>query len=280
MAVVLLIDMLGSREKWQTGGLEAAKAAFDRFSRIVVDAARQEPVRSVIGGGIETDSAVLICAEAPAALRIAQRMFLCALDSQRGGAGERLWLRGSLTTHKGDRTIRHSSPVDSPLQALRVFTYHEQVFDAISIEKSGFKGMRLLVRDELVDQRTQDAFRIPFGKRTFIPFRRLRHSTYPHVVGGDLQDFLWMASGDDVEWRKRALQMADLLRFAASSPEEFAHAAATQVVFHEVQAMQQSMQSRANRVARRNEKKGKGGKTKASSEGGTRPADRHAPRSG
>lgn len=105
--------------------------------------------------------------------------------------------------------------------------------------------MRLLIREEIINDRVRAAFRIQYGKNSFIPFRRLRHSNYPKTIEGNLIDFLWMAEGDDREWSNIMIHMTSRLRYSARDPEEFIHAAATQVVFHECAAIRQSVKVRA-----------------------------------
>jgi hypothetical protein len=127
---------------------------------------------------------------------------------------------------------------------VEITTYSPPLLTAISVEKSGFKGMRLLVDGALITKPIRAAWKIPIGKRTFIPFRRLRHSVYP-AMGDRFEDFLWMASGDNEEWDDRKIVMAKRLRLAGNDPEEFAQAAATQVVFHECDAILQSLRKRS-----------------------------------
>ncbi len=116
------------------------------------------------------------------------------------------------------------------------------------MEKSGFKGMRLLVNLELVTTHVQNEMRLAFGKRTLIPFRRLNYSYYPERVSEGYTDFLWMACQSEEEWQDRTLRMTSRLRYAARDEEELAQAAATQIVFHECAAIRQSVISRSDRA--------------------------------
>lgn len=108
--------------------------------------------------------------------------------------------------------------------------------------------MRLLVAQELLASSVKKYFRIPFNGYSFIPFRRLRHASYPDVQIYKLVDFLWMATESDDEWAEVSMDMTYRLRYSASDPEEFSQAAATQVVFHECGAIRQSIKSRAMRA--------------------------------
>ncbi|MEM9380479.1 MAG: hypothetical protein AAGB93_11070, partial [Planctomycetota bacterium] len=115
--------------------------------------------------------------------------------------------------------------------------------DAIAVERSGFKGMRVLIDDRLVDRALKDHFKIATKTAPLIPFRKLGHSGYPESVAGGFQDFFWMAAPPD-EWEVLAKQMAKRLRWAAKDSEEFVHAAATQVVYHEVLSIKLSLASK------------------------------------
>ena len=58
---VLFIDMLGTRARWQTGGSQAARSAFDCFREIVSGKLQESNSAKVVAGGIESDSAAFLC---------------------------------------------------------------------------------------------------------------------------------------------------------------------------------------------------------------------------
>lgn len=245
MRVVLFIDMLGARRRWLAGGAREATRFFNRFARLVVAAARGEPVGTVTGGGIETDAAMLVCTSTAAALRIVRQAFLWAFRTPRDLRTPRLWLRGSLVPYDGATALRHRSALSAPLESMDVHTYSAAALDAISVEKAGVKGMRLVIREELIDADARGAFRVSFDGLSFIPIRRLEHVGYPKLADGDLVDFLWMASAGADVLRETSQAMATRLRYAAADAEESAQAAATQVVFHECMAIWRSVEGKA-----------------------------------
>jgi hypothetical protein len=100
-----------------------------------------------------------------------------------------------------------------------------------------------------------DAFRVEVGRRRLIPFKQLANSIYPGRIAPDYQDFLWMATADPAEWEKDKVQMASRLRWSSANNEEFIHAAATQVIFHECEAI---MRSLLRRTAKRGGGAGRG----------------------
>jgi hypothetical protein len=141
----------------------------------------------------------------------------------------------------------HTRPCDA--KQLSIFVYSHELLDAVSVEKSGFKGMRLLIRDSLVTEELKEDFAISFGRSKMYSLRRLRHSSYPSH-GDGLQDYLWPAVPEPGTWKEKQMTMSRRLRDSNSDPEEFAQAAATQVVFHEVAALLAASLHRA-RAARR-----------------------------
>jgi len=72
-------------------------------------------------------------------------------------------------------------------------------------------------------------------------FRRLLDSQYPRNISDTHLDYLWMASEDPEQRRSLEILMSQRLRLACPDLEEFAQAAATQVVFHEYSAMMGSL---------------------------------------
>lgn len=252
MAVILFIDMLGARKRWQCGGVGEAVPVFYRFKRLVNVAARGAPSGEVLGGVIETDAAMLVCRSTVEAARIAQRLYLGAFASRLNPRTHRDWYRGCIVPHADGEFLRTGDPLREPVQEVMTFRYSESALEAVSVEKSGFKSMRLLVKIELVDANVQAQMKIPFGTHTLSPFRKLNYSYYPRTVAGKYTDFLWMACQSDSDWHDLTLHMASKLRYAARDQEELAQAAATQIVFHECAAIRQSVIGRAKRVEEEN----------------------------
>lgn len=251
MAVILFIDMLGARKHWLNGGVDESMPTFFRFKKRVSAAARRSPAGEVLDGVIETDAAMLVCQSTIEAACIARRLFLDAFDTRMNSTVPRDWYRGCIVPHSEGDFLRSGQPLRSPLQNINAFRYSESALEAVSVEKSGFKGMRLLVKGDLIDSTVHAKMKIPFGTHTLIPFRKLSHSYYPSRVAGEFTDFLWMACQPDSEWYDLALHMTSRLRFAGRDPEELAQAAATQIVFNECAAIRQSVISRAERAAAR-----------------------------
>ena len=200
MAVILFVDMLGARRRWQSGGVAESMPAFYRFRKMVNIAARRAPAGEVLDGVIETDAAMLVCQSAVEAARIAQRLYLGAFVGRMNYNAPRYWFRGCIIPHADGDFLRAGDNLREPVQEITAFRYSESALEAVSVEKSGFKGMRLLVRTDLIDATVHAQMKIPFGTHTLIPFREFNYSHYPARVAGAYTDFLWMAcqsgSGD------------------------------------------------------------------------------------
>jgi hypothetical protein len=245
MSVILFVDLLGARSRWQRGGIDTALNAFDHFTRFMIAAAKPD-LRAVVDGAIETDAAAFVCSDLNVALSIAQRAFMRAFETPKGDQSERLWIRGAIVP-AGEGALRTERSAYGDAGNVKIFTYSREFFDAVSVEKSGFRGMRLLVRGSLLTAQARKTITIPIGDRSLVPIKRLRHSTYPPGTVGDLQDFLWMASSQPADWERVQRIMSSRFRDSTEDHEEFAQAAATQVLFHEASAIFQSVHFKANR---------------------------------
>ena len=154
MAVVLFIDLLGARRRWHSGGVAEAMPAFYRFKRLVNTASRRAPAGEILDGLIETDAAMFVCRTAVEAARIGQRLYREAFASRFNHQASRDWYRGCIVAFPDGEFLRKGDVLREPVQTVTAFRYSEAALEAISVEKSGFKGMRLLIERELVDATT------------------------------------------------------------------------------------------------------------------------------
>jgi hypothetical protein len=151
--------------------------------------------------------------------------------------------------------LRATRTFHKPLEQVEIAHYEPELFDAVAIEKSGIKGMRLLVDKTLLAPAIVNEYRVRIGELSFIPFKRLRNSYYPRNIADTHIDYLWMVREDHDARSAMDILMGSRLRIAASDPEEFLQAAATQVVFHESAAMIGSIESRLTYQAKRKARK-------------------------
>ena len=239
---LLYLDLLGVRAQWHAGGRVAAEAAFVQFRSALQKALQQEAGVVVLHGGVESDSAAVVFANTEQAIRVGRRLYRNVFLTPGKAKDQRLWVRGAIMPAPAVARLRTSAPLPAPYQALEAFSYEPELLEAIAVEKSGIKGMRLIISDALLTSKLRSQFAIQIGKENLIPFKQLANSSYPGRVRTGFSDILWMMDGQT--WQDTQVQMGKRLRWAANNPEEFIQAAATQVVFHECEAIAVSLRRR------------------------------------
>lgn len=242
--VILFIDMLGVRSRWHKGGREAAEAAFQAFRNLVAFSLKGSEAAAVPSGIVETDAAALTCSSTEIALDIGKRLYRATFEQTARNFDNRFWLRGAIVPRTSARPLRTGTHFGAALSQVEIVLYDQELLDAIQVEKSGIKGMRLVVDKTLVTPELNRKLAIHVGALNFIPIKRLRNSSYPGKVADGYLDYFWMASGNEDESTRLDRLMALRLRHAAKDAEEFAQAAATQVLFHECAAIIGSLRTR------------------------------------
>ncbi|MCP5489321.1 MAG: hypothetical protein H7A43_11820 [Verrucomicrobia bacterium] len=242
--VILFVDMLGVRSRWHEGGRDAAEAAFQAFRNLIAYSLRGAPPSQVIRGVVETDAAAITCSSVDVALDIGRRLYLATFQQTERNLDNRYWLRGVIAPLTSDRPLRTETHFAASISQVDIVIYDQELLDAIQVEKSGIKGMRLLVDRTLVTPELNRQLAITVGTFKFIPIKRLRNSSYPGKVADGYLDYFWMASGNEDTSTRFDRLMALRLRHASKKSEEFAQAAATQVLFHECAAIIGSLRTR------------------------------------
>ncbi len=251
MSVLLTIDLLGATTRWRSGDPGDAAALFDDFADLVLDTVGSMDVADQIHGDIEANWCSLLCPTIEAALALSRRIFRRAWLDPRSADDMRLWMRASVSPSDDD-AIRHTGP-DEELAQIRRTTATPSLMRSLAALRGGLQGMRILVDESLLSDPLRGMFRVPLGRLGFIPFRRMNFTPYPATLKRTWQDFLWMAD-TQTEWVNYTLRMKQRLLWTANDPGEALEAAATQVVFHEVDAIVQS-------VVRKNTMRGDDGRS-------------------
>jgi hypothetical protein len=248
--IVAFLDLLGVRARWHAGGRDSAEAAFARLEALVGDTLTRLAPKSLRDGAIETDSAALVFGATEDALAFIRELFTDAFAAPSRAKDERLWMRGTVTAIQNPGPLRHSAQLAGHGK-VRVYRLDGGLLDAIAVEKSGFKGMRIVVEESLLTPAVREHFHVQAGSRTLVPFKSLTNSVYPRRIAHVYEDFLWMARTEEAEWRKLKRSMSDRLRWSAQDGEEFLQAASTQVVFNETAAIFRSLEARPKRRRKR-----------------------------
>lgn len=246
MTTLLLLDLLGSRDRWRHGGPALVERVFDHFHNLVCDAARGLDAAPELRGDLEGDRAAIWCPNAETALALGRRLFRRTFLEPRSPDDLRLWLRGVVCDASEGQTARTIEPEPpSELPGLHRHVFGPGMQDALSVLYSGFQGMRLLVANSLLHDNLRGRFRIPLGRLGVIPFRKLNHSPYPASIHRNYQDCLWMAETQQ-EWGTYESRMTMRMLWSARNPQEFSQAAATQGVFHETLLILKSVARKAS----------------------------------
>lgn len=238
MSVLLTIDLLGAGSRWRRGDPGDAAALFDDFADLVLDTTASMDVADQITGDVEGSWCSLLCPSVEAALALARRIFRRAWLDPRNSEELRLWMRAAVGPCD-DPAIRHVAP-DDELPKIRRTTGTPSLMRNLAAIRGGLTGMRILVDEGLLTDQLRGMFRVPLGRLGFIPFRRMNFTPYPQTLRKTWQDFLWMAD-TQTEWGNYTMRMKQRLLWSSHDADENAEAAATQIVFHEVDAIVQSV---------------------------------------
>lgn len=238
---LLFLDLLGVKSHWSSGGRAAAQARFSQFEALISATLSIPGITAPTLGTVESDAAAFDFASDESAIRFGAALYQAAFDRPRRPADSRMWLRGTLLTAAAGSSLRTTGPLAASIAYVQKSSYSDSLLDAIAIEKSGIKGMRLVISDTMLSAATKAAFVQVIGVRNFYPFRRLNHTGYPTQIATGFSDVLWMTVGRVTAWETSRSQMSKMLRWAAADSEEFQQAAATQLAFNEVDAIVQSL---------------------------------------
>lgn len=223
--------MLGVRARWHAGGRESAERAFFSFRSVILQAIQTQKRGKIIQGGIEADSAAIICTSLGTAINIGRNAFRFAFCTAKKSRDERMWLRGVIVPAGEIDKLRVEQPLEDFEQIL-ISDYSPSLLEAISAEKSGFKGMRLLVGGGITNSMLLKTHRLKIFDKSICPMIRLRSPSYPSRLKEGYRDILWMASETETQWDEMKSHMQNRLRWAASNADELMHAAITHVVFN------------------------------------------------
>lgn len=238
MPILLYLDLLGADQRWRRQKPGEAQALFDDFADLLLDTVGSLDVADQVTGEIQSHQAALVCPSIESALALSRRIFRRAWLDTRTSDELRLWMRGVISPCDDD-TVRQTA-ADEELPRIRRETLTQSALRALSALRSGLRGMRILVDEALLNDPLRGLFRVPLGRLGFIPFRRMNFTPYPENLPRNWQDFLWMAD-TQAEWANYSLRMKQRMMWSSNDEPETAEAAATQALFHEVDAIVQSV---------------------------------------
>ena len=146
---------------------------------------------------------------------------------------KKIWLRGIIipANKEANNLLRTKNTLKNTIPQVEVYKFSNNLLDAIAAEKSGFKGMRLLIIGFGKSVRETALAISCDGISSFRPLKCIVPPGYPVQLGDGVYDYMWMASTNEEKWKEMNRIMTYRLRDAAENSEEFIQAAATQIVF-------------------------------------------------
>jgi len=235
MAALLLLDLLGMKGRWAKAP-SVADLAFDTFQQLIQEALEMLPSDIRVRGALESDGTALLFTHPHTAISVGRHICRSAFALGKRVGDERFWIRGVIAPAAFNARLRTSQALKKPFRQIEASRPAPSLLEAISVEQSGYKGMRLVIASSLVDEALRADLRIWLGRRSVNPIRRLRYSpTVPNYF-----DVLWMIP-DHLEtsdaWLELSKRMNKRLRWSGQDPLEFAQASATSLVFAECGAI-------------------------------------------
>jgi hypothetical protein len=236
---IVFIDLLGVQKMWRQGGAQAVKGRIEEFNQFVNEQVNYLP-RELHREGEYTiilagDSASILCQDFEQAIGIGVHLFVQAFYATNRMPNP-FWLRGAISLWHNQYLTLNSSPLHAKgLQIGTKYVMEDDYLTALALEKSGFRGMRLVVdRGLLVDggrgyQRDWQNLQRPLGYVT-----RLRQCTYP--AGEQYADVLWMTESSEKYSQLKGI-MASRYKQSTRDTDEFTQASWTRVTFDQVESL-------------------------------------------
>jgi hypothetical protein len=235
---LLFIDLLGVQKIWRFGGAHGVKSRIAEFNDFVTtqvsflarDVHRDAEYTVILTG----DSVSIMCQDHLQAMQIGIHLFEQAFYASDRYSSP-LWIRGVIAPWSNQYLPFNTKPIKA--KGIQIGTQYEMEDDylhSLALEKSGFRGMRLIVDETLIEggqatERTWSEF-----KRALRLVCRLRGNTYPQ--GAPFSDILWMAT-DETRYSHFKGIMASRFKRSTADSDEFVQASWTRATFDQVDSL-------------------------------------------
>lgn len=233
---VLFVDLLGVQKMWVAGGAPKVRARVSEFNQFIRKQFDVIPSELHRGGDytvfLYSDSAAVACQDPDQAIGIGKYLFSQAFFYKEVPY---LWLRGAIAPWANQHEIASTSQFLARKTPVGTqYILEDAYLDVTALEKSGFKGMRLVINPNLVPNRAKVHCR-KWGefKRPLHTVCRLEKFSYP---ADNLADVLWMAD-DEKKFEQLKAIMDQRFKRASADPEEFVQASWTRAVFDQVNSL-------------------------------------------
>lgn len=236
---VLFVDLLGVQKMWAENGAAAVKNRIDEFNLFILEQINflpselhREGEYTVILSG---DSVSVMCQDFDQALGIGIHLFMQAFyDSDK--RPRPFWLRGAIARWRNQYLTVNSVPIQA--KGMQIGTQYQSEDDylhVLALEKSGFRGMRLIIDKSLLHNSGFDyQEKWSSCNKTLGVVATLKECTYPK--GGDFADVLWMVKSEKQYEQIKGI-MAARFKKSVKDQDEFTQAAWTRVVFDQVESL-------------------------------------------
>lgn len=236
---ILYIDLLGVQKKWSDGGARAVKNRITEFHEFVLhqfnylpsDLHRDGDYTVLLSG----DSVSVLCIDPEQAVGIGSHLFMQAFYAT-NRTSQPFWLRGAISAWNNQNLTVNSERVQAKEMNIgTAYVSEDDYLAVLALEKSGFKGMRLILSRDLLRHSTSDFSRDwPSADRPLFYVSRLRECNYP--TGEEYADVLWMTETED-RYNDLKNIMASRFKKCTGNNDEFLQASWTRVVFDQVDTL-------------------------------------------
>jgi hypothetical protein len=224
---------------WAGDGASGVKKRIQEFNEFAIEqinylpgVLHREGEYTVILSG---DSVCVMCQDFDQAIGIGCHLMVQAFyDTNK--RSQPFWLRGAISSWRNQYLTLNTQPIQAKgIQIGTQYAPEDDYLAVLALEKSGFRGMRLVVDRSILPengwgfQRQWEGFKKSLGYVT-----QLKECTYP--AGGDYADVLWMM---DTEERYNHLKgiMAHRFKTSTRDQDEFVQASWTRAVFDQVDSL-------------------------------------------
>lgn len=235
---VLYVDLLGVQKMWQHGGAERVKQRIAEFNDFIIEQLDFLPSHLHRDGEytviLSGDSAAVTCQGFDQAIGIGIHLFTQAFYAS-DRVSTPFWFRGAISRWANQYLTVNTVPVRAKgLQVGTQYLMEDDLLRVLALEKSGFRGMRLIVDTTLLPdmareiRRSWQSFHRPLGLVT-----RLTECNYP---AAQFADVLWMAD-DETRYGHLKGIMAKRFKMSTRDPDELTQAAWTRATFDQVDTL-------------------------------------------
>ena len=221
---------------WKSGGAGAVKSRISEFNQFVLNQVNYLPNHLHRDGEytviLSGDSVSVMCQDFDQAIGIGMHLFVQAFYASREYS-KPFWLRGAIAKWHNQYLTVNTQPICAKgMQIGSQYVSEDDYLAVLALEKSGFRGMRLVVDRSLLSglsyQTKWDKFHLPLNYVT-----QLKQCAYPH---GNYADVLWMATTEQQYDHLKGI-MASRFKQSTQDPDEFMQASWTRAMFDQVDSI-------------------------------------------